>query len=147
MPKPDLALYKQIFEKFDADKSGSVDINEMEAALKKLGLALSAAQIKGMITLMDKDANSTLDFTEFAQFFYTCEQADLKNNSDILFFAADSDYSGDIDKEEFVKILVKINVKPTPQQLEAMMKQVADAGKGTISHENFVKFMKQLTGK
>merc|ERR1712178_479145 len=59
--------YKEAFDMFDEDKSGSVDENELEGVMKALGLNPTAAQIKGMIKEVDVDGNDTIEFEEFCK--------------------------------------------------------------------------------
>jgi len=61
---------RSCFRGFDKDGSGSIDKEELAAALKESGSNLSDADVSRIIQLVDKDGSGTLDYEEFiAQVF------------------------------------------------------------------------------
>merc|ERR1711969_93647 len=55
-----------LFEAVDSDGSGSVDMEEMGAALRRLGLSLSRDDLLQLFATADKDCTGTVEWREFA---------------------------------------------------------------------------------
>ncbi|KAJ8748794.1 hypothetical protein K2173_011350 [Erythroxylum novogranatense] len=66
-------LYDSIFDKFDCDKSGTVDLDEFRAELKKIWLAIADGLGSSPIQMALENDNITTNFLEKA--------ADLEANS------------------------------------------------------------------
>ena len=58
-------LYRQVFDSFDTDKSGTVHTNEMRAILKKLNMKVSEEELAKMMKDADVDGSGEIDFGEF----------------------------------------------------------------------------------
>lgn len=56
---------KAVFEKFDADSSGSLDLKEVSDMIKELGGTLTEEATADALKELDTDANGTVDFDEF----------------------------------------------------------------------------------
>jgi len=61
----ELAEYKAIFSSFDKDGSGQIDVNELNSCLKELKMYKSDAETLKLISEVDKNSNSTIEFNEF----------------------------------------------------------------------------------
>ena len=57
-----------MFDKIDADGSGSLDVEEFGAVVKKFCPDINDRQIKHLLKDADKDGNGTLDREEFIEF-------------------------------------------------------------------------------
>ena len=62
MLKPDL---KKVFDKIDQDKSGYIEADELQAALKMAGKPHSDKAVAKMMAEHDVDKNGKLDIDEF----------------------------------------------------------------------------------
>ena len=60
--------YGALFDKIDTDKSGSLDVAEFGAVIKKFCPDIHDVQIKQLLKDADKDGNGTLDRQEFIEF-------------------------------------------------------------------------------
>jgi hypothetical protein len=60
--------YRIAFDKFDEDKSGSIDAIELQGALHHMGLDVPDEGIETLLARYDEDGNGSLDFEEFAHF-------------------------------------------------------------------------------
>merc|ERR1711865_1360229 len=56
---------REAFEMFDMGRSGSIDLRELKAAIRALGMNVSADELKKMVGDVDKDGNGTIEFPEF----------------------------------------------------------------------------------
>eukprot|EP00470_Lotharella_oceanica_P004233 CAMPEP_0170173310 /NCGR_PEP_ID=MMETSP0040_2-20121228/6573_1 /TAXON_ID=641309 /ORGANISM="Lotharella oceanica, Strain CCMP622" /LENGTH=465 /DNA_ID=CAMNT_0010414419 /DNA_START=40 /DNA_END=1437 /DNA_ORIENTATION=+ len=58
-----------IFEKFDLNKSGSIDTKEFQALCYNLGYMLTDTEIKYAILMLDKDGSGVIESSEFQQWW------------------------------------------------------------------------------
>ena len=56
---------KEVWQVFDQDGSGSIERDELELVLNKLGLKPSEAEMQELIEEIDKDGDGTIDYSEF----------------------------------------------------------------------------------
>ena len=60
------AKLREVFDKFDTDRSGALDVDELKIALRVLlGADLSVEDLKKLIDRADRDGNNVVDFQEF----------------------------------------------------------------------------------
>jgi len=55
----------EIFKEMDADSNGSIDQAELKEAFAKVGVTLSAKELKEMMTEADEDGDGQIDSAEF----------------------------------------------------------------------------------
>ena len=60
---------KQLFDEFDADKSGYINVSELESALEKGGKTITHEAIEKMVDDMAKDKDGKVSFSEFETVF------------------------------------------------------------------------------
>ena len=54
-----------VFDRFDADRSGSISTDEMRAVCEAIGVGLTPEQLAAMMVAADPDGTGTIDFDEF----------------------------------------------------------------------------------
>lgn len=54
-----------VYQKFDADNSGAVDLNEMKTMVKALGMIITDGELAAMINEADEDKSGQIEFNEF----------------------------------------------------------------------------------
>jgi len=75
---------KRVFDKFDFDKSGSIDVKEFTLLLNSLGLYYHQDRIDKILAAIDLNRNGSLDFEEFYKWFETtAERKDLSATQSI----------------------------------------------------------------
>merc|ERR1711907_94521 len=57
--------FKEAFELFDTDKSGSIDGAELAFAMRALGFEPTGQEVADMLAKTDEDGNGTVQFQEF----------------------------------------------------------------------------------
>ena len=58
---------REAFNLFDTDHSGTIDVRELRASMRALGFEVKKEEMKRMLSEMDKDPNSEINFEEFCQ--------------------------------------------------------------------------------
>ncbi|MDY6803201.1 MAG: ferric reductase-like transmembrane domain-containing protein [Cyanobacteriota bacterium] len=116
-------LASRLFSIFDADNSGTVDVEEFLNAVEQLVLATPEEKLKFSYKLHDKNGDNSIDREEITDLI----EASLTENNlnfppeqvtalvDVFFLKADKDNSGDISFEEFKALMEK-----NPELLDAM---------------------------
>ena len=54
------------FNKFDKNKSGSIDLNEFRSALKSMGFILNKNEVKTLMERFDREGDGEIDYKEFS---------------------------------------------------------------------------------
>merc|ERR1712072_1409836 len=60
-----MAEFKEAFELFDTDKSGSIDASELAFAMRALGFEPTGQEVADMLEKTDEDGNGTVQYEEF----------------------------------------------------------------------------------
>jgi hypothetical protein len=60
---------KQIFDKYDKDQSGSIDLKELQQMCAELGGKMTDQEVTIAMNQLDKDHNGMCDFEEFVHFW------------------------------------------------------------------------------
>ena len=133
--------YKEAFALFDRDGDALLAPSELGVVMRALGLTPTEADLKEMITTVDKDNNGKLDFAEFLTLV---AQKGLGEMDDAevreAFRVFDRENNGMISEAEFKHILTDIGDKVTPDECAEMMKEVKISN-GQINYDEFIKLM------
>jgi len=139
-----LAEMRQVFQMFDADNSGTLDITELKSVMTSIGLALEDWELRSMIAEVDDDGSGTIDWGEFL-YLMSKKTVDAENQQQLAFefFMEPKDRSGKIRKERFVSQIQKLTNEFSKETLEAMIVQAKceDHDFNTLSYKEFVKMM------
>ena len=57
-----------MFEQFDSDGGGSIDVDELRMAMKSLGQNLTKAEAEALMLELDTGGDGTIEFAEFVDF-------------------------------------------------------------------------------
>jgi len=111
---------KAAFKRVDLDGNELIDRNEMQLALKRLGMSASDERADGLFATVQTDAKGVIDYSQFEELLLTASfdpetfsEADFKT----AFDAVDADGNGVIDRTELAASL---------DRLEASMDQAGD---------------------
>uniref|UniRef100_A0A7S1UHZ0 EF-hand domain-containing protein n=1 Tax=Phaeomonas parva TaxID=124430 RepID=A0A7S1UHZ0_9STRA len=127
---------KETFEKLDQNGDGTIDSNELEMLLRKLGSTPSQEAIQGIINTIDVDDDNKINFEEFTT-WYIGSESRLAAEVDTAFNALDVNHSGSINKDDLRKLLVSLGDKPTEGDLVDAMKDLDKNGDGQITYDEF----------
>jgi len=124
---------QQVFQKVDADKSGSITSNELQSALSNgTWSPFNPETVRLMIGMFDKDHNSTIDLTEFKALWHFIVEWEK------VFRGSDEDRSGAIDKSEFRKALASSGYRLSDHFYDLLIKKFDRTGRGTVAFDDFI---------
>ncbi|CAL6007004.1 calmodulin [Hexamita inflata] len=134
---------EQMFKKYDQDKSGSLQIQEVYDCLQSLGTKFSQKDIQIMVQAFDDNKNGVLDYKEFEQLVYILQNINNISMKTVLFYKADSDRNGVIDVKEFMNIMKSLKVAMPDQKLKSFAIQMG-ADKDGITFGNFTNLITKI---
>lgn len=59
---------ENVFQKFDMDNSGTIDLNELYHMFRVNGIDISKDTLKCLFSIVDKDGSGGISLNEFKQF-------------------------------------------------------------------------------
>jgi len=150
-PKP---VWEIIFDKYDTDKSGSIDASEFQNLVYQLGYALSQLEIDLALKLLDGDASGKLDKAEFKKWWANpkrweelkLDSAGLENRSQVasVFNAYDPKKTGFIGKTDFDKFYTDLVAsKLTKLSKQTFLEDLDANGDGKINFGEYVAWLKK----
>ncbi len=131
-----VARFKQVFEMFDKDHSGSIDSEELGAAMMLLGNNPTKLELRGMIEALDKDGSGSIDFTEFlAMMANKLQDQDTAEDLEAAFSLFDARKSGKVAVTMLRHALLTIGEKLTDEELAFLESRLpaAEGGKYDIA--------------
>ena len=142
---------KQEFLNLDADKDGSITVEELGKVLHSMmgKLKVSEEEIENVLKDVDKDGDGTIDLNEY---FANMENSTSKNlihralvqrsKARKAFEKFDKDGSGYVTTDELLEVFEELMGGPvTIQQFENMMQECNKNNEGKIDYEEFVVLM------
>ena len=123
----------QVFEALDRNKSGTLELDEVEAGMKALGIPITKTTVQRVFGRLDSDGDGTVTLTEFTSY---CNVRLLEIRK--TFDAIDTDRNGTISSEEIKLCIQALGMKISSQQLRSMVRRVVKHENGSISFDEFV---------
>ncbi|WOL18411.1 hypothetical protein Cni_G27206 [Canna indica] len=135
---------RDIFDRFDMDRDGSLTHLELAALLRSLGLKPTGDQIHALLANMDANGNGSIEFDELVVALapVMTDQA-LVNQEQLLevFRSFDRDGNGYISAAELARSMSRMGQPLSFVELTEMMRQADTDGDGVISFEEFAAIM------
>jgi Ca2+-binding EF-hand superfamily protein len=129
---------KGVFDVFDMDKSGNVDLHELVGLMQALGISLEEDEKRNMMKECDKDNSGSISFDEFWTYMGR-RSADLDANELVkdVFKMMDQDGSGSVTTSEFTDVMEKLGTDLTKREIQDLVKEIDSGGDNEISLEEF----------
>ena len=127
MPPEKVSAIKEVFDLFDADDSGTIDVEELVEVFGTLGQEISELEAEDLIANFDKDGDGELSFEEFAEYFQQTldmEEEDPDAMVHNLFSMFDKNDDGDVTTQEFAFVLQKLGKQLTADDIQAVIDEV-----------------------
>lgn len=135
-----LKQLRDIFNRFDMDRDGSLTHLELAALLRSLGLKPSGDQVHILLANMDANGNGSVEFDELAGAILPDLDEQVLLNQDQLmevFRSFDRDGNGYITAAELAGQMAKMGHPLTYRELSEMMREADANGDGVISFGEF----------
>ena len=146
VPEDKLHEYREAFDMFDKDHSGSISVDEISKIMKNFGNPMSKDEIREMIKDIDTSGDGELDFEEFVTLMQKQETVIDDDEEDAVlraFKSFDKDGSGYISNAEFRYILTQLGEKFTDSEVDILFKECDLDGDGKLDYEEFIKFWRE----
>ena len=108
------------FVRYDTDKSGTIDHEEMKDALRRLGIRAGTLEAKSLFRRYDADESGSIELHEFAALV-----RDLQ-----LYAAYDENLDGRIDADELHKLLETLGLPTSAATAADLLRAATDHGAG-----------------
>lgn len=160
--------HKKMFDRYDADKSGNLSLQEVSLLIVEVGLTPRCREdqdeIKKLLQEVDADGSGEIDFEEFQELvqaitekmrsgqrrrenetakrlgFSTKQIADLRD----AFFQLDESGDGELSIDECRQTLTLLRKNMSSEDLHAVFDSIDRNGSGHIDFEEFLHFWKSV---
>ncbi|CAL5993990.1 EF_hand domain-containing protein [Hexamita inflata] len=136
--------YQEMFDELDYRGYNYLTLDQIIEAVNKQTKKYFDKNIAQqlMLTADFHDENMSLD--QFCQFMYICENADYNDSVSVLFYAADLNQSGYLDKQQVQKIVKKLKLGLVFKEVSSLVEMYADSYDGTVGYTVYKQIVKQL---
>lgn len=149
----------EIWNKFDADRSGFLDVDEVREVLLEMGITMTDPELKTFFDTVDTDKSGTVSQEEFTKSFFSATLGGSNVMSHIRRAAVamarntgvdnlpivlnawkkyDTDGSGCMDAQEIFHLLQDLNLSTTEEEAEWLVQFMDKNGNGTVEFDEFV---------
>lgn len=144
VPQEKLDEYKEAFDMFDKDHSGTISVDEIAKIMKNFGNPLSKDEIREMIKDIDTSGDGELDFDEFVTLMQRQEVVEDDDDEVLRAFKSfDKDQNGYITNNEFRYILTKLGERFTDQEVDTLFRECDLDDDGRLNYEEFIEFWRK----
>jgi len=134
--------FKQAFEEFDKDGSGTISTKELLPVMRSMGQNPTEDEVLNLVIEYDVNGDGTIDFDEFMEMMK--KQAEHQDNSAELkeaFKIFDRDGNGYIDAGELKKVVTQYGARLTIEEAEELLREADLDGDGKLNYSEFVQMM------
>ena len=160
--KPEqITAFKNTFDAYDQDNSGTISANELKSCLIKLGKKPNELDIKLWMKKFDSNKDGTIDFAEFLDVMSKqAKQENIReqmiqkayenlNDEEIeslkkIFRRYDVDGSGTIDNKELNSMIKDLGMTLTLTKLMSIIEKADQDKNGVLSYAEFVTVASEL---
>ena len=146
IPEDKIAEYKEAFDMFDKDGSGTIDVGEIVKIMKNFGYPIKKSEAQRMISEIDDNGDGELDFEEFVTLMEKqTNYVDQTEEELVLaaFKSFDKDHDGKITNHEFKYLLTQMGDKFTDEELNLLFQESDLDVNGTLDYQDFINFWKK----
>ena len=134
--------FKDAFDIFDEDNSGTVSTSELASVMKTLGQDIDEKEVGVMISEVDSDGSGEIDFEEFCTLMARqMEKSDPEYEFKKAFKIFDKRGDGFIDHAELKHVMNNIGEEMTDHDINAMIKEADLDGDEKLSYDEFLNIM------
>lgn len=142
-----IAEFKEAFDLFDVNGTGSIGFQELQTCLTKMGFSPEPTEIQNMINEVDESGRGELDFNAFCELMARRMQDDDDEDAVIAkqFRIFDRDQDGFVGPVEMFVVFQELGAPLTFDEVEEIIRKADVDNDGKLGFEDFEKVMKGLT--
>lgn len=135
--------FKEAFEEFDKDGSGTISTKELLPVLRSIGQNPTEDEILNLVIEYDVNGDGTIDFDEFLEMMskHTRETVDQTAEMREAFKIFDRDGNGYIDFKELKQVVTRMGEALTAAEADELFREADLDGDGKLDYNEFVKMM------
>uniref|UniRef100_A0A7E4ZRT7 Calmodulin n=1 Tax=Panagrellus redivivus TaxID=6233 RepID=A0A7E4ZRT7_PANRE len=133
--------FASIFEMFDKDGNGTMNIKELGVAMRTLGLNPTEEELLNMVNEYDVDGNGKIDFAEFCKMMKEMNKETDQELIRLAFKVFDKDGNGYITAQEFKHFMTTMGEKFSEEEVDEIIREVDKDGDEQIDYEEFVQMI------
>ncbi len=137
---------KEAFDLFDSERTGYIDPKELKEAMASLGHEAKNQTIYQMISNLELDGHTELDFKEFLDLM-TARMSEKDSKEDIkkVFRLFDEDNTGYITTNNLKRIAKDLGENMDDTEIREMIERADSDGDGRVTFEDFYSIMTKKT--
>mmetsp|Transcript_22292 Transcript_22292/g.55923 ORF Transcript_22292/g.55923 Transcript_22292/m.55923 type:complete len:689 (-) Transcript_22292:930-2996(-) len=138
--------FHEIFQAFDKDGSGSIDVAEISNLITAIGMHLPPEEMAELIAEIDQNKDGTICFDEFCDFIAEQEDSNesIEEMCESMFSVFDRDMSGSITRDEFKDVLSALGEQLSADDVDGIVDAVDRDGDGVVDLEEFTELVKRV---
>jgi len=134
--------FREAFNAFDLDGSGSIDNVELGELFRSLGQEPTSVELEKMVTAADVDGNGSIDFLEFsalmAHMMATHDDPDTQRATlRHAFGIFDVDGNGTIDADEIRRVMLNLGEPVSRNDVDDILELFDKDGNGNVDYDEF----------
>eukprot|EP00090_Calanus_glacialis_P042810 TRINITY_DN7588_c0_g1_i2.p1 TRINITY_DN7588_c0_g1~~TRINITY_DN7588_c0_g1_i2.p1 ORF type:complete len:148 (-),score=60.31 TRINITY_DN7588_c0_g1_i2:118-561(-) len=138
------AEFKEAFDEFDKDGSGTISTKELLGVMRSMGQNPTEDELLALVMEVDINGDGTIDFQEFLGMMkQKANEADQESDLKEAFMIFDRDKNGYIDMKELKQVANMLGATLTKDEVEEFMNEADVDGNGKLDYDEFVKMMLQ----
>lgn len=132
--------FREVFQLFDRNGDGTIDVKELSVVMKSLGQSPTDQELKDMVNSVDVDASASVDFEEFLQMISKkLASVDVQEEIKDAFREFDRDGNGVISRDELRIAITTMGEKVDEREINALIQAADVNGDGNINYTEFVR--------
>ncbi|KAK9810447.1 hypothetical protein WJX72_010861 [[Myrmecia] bisecta] len=134
----------QLFKSIDADSNGTITVDELRAALTKMGNKVNDSELQAIMAAADVDGDGLIDYEEFLAATVNLNKLEREAHCLEAFHHFDKDNSGYITPDEVQQAMLRYN-SAGASEVKAMIEEYDTNKDGMIDYTEFVSMIRHNT--
>jgi len=139
-----MAEFKEAFELFDTDKSGSIDASELTFAMRALGFEPTGQEVADMLAKTDEDGNGTVQLQEFVDLVSgKLDRKDPEQEMKDGFAMFDVDNKGFVNAKDLERVALELGDKQYGENFPELEQIIDEINPQGINFGDFMSIMER----